>query len=95
MATVQPHLDNLHRNLYVLSSTGISNGEARKVLTAREAQIAGLLCKGMTPAKIARTLSLSLPTVYRHIANIHAKLGVSNRQELLLRLMGSVESGAD
>jgi DNA-binding CsgD family transcriptional regulator len=95
MATLQPHLDNLHRNLYVLSSTGISNGEARKVLTAREAQIAGLLCKGMTPAKIARALSLSLPTVYRHIANIHAKLDVSNRQELLLKLMGSVEFGVD
>ena len=88
MGAVQPHLDNLHRNSMLLSSTGISNGEARKVLTAREAQIAGLLCRGMTPVKIGRALSLSLPTVYRHIANIHAKLNVSNRQELLLRLMG-------
>jgi DNA-binding CsgD family transcriptional regulator len=97
MSIVQPHLDNLHQNLFVLASTGanIKNPEARKALTKRESQIAGLICKGMTPIKISRTLFLSLPTVYRHIANIHAKLDVSNRQELLLRLMGRAESGED
>ena len=41
----------------------------------------------MTPNRIGQTLCVSLPTVYRHIANIHAKLGVSNRQELLLKLL--------
>ena len=42
----------------------------------------------MTPAAIARELSISRPTVYRHIANIHGKLAVSNRGELMLRLAG-------
>jgi DNA-binding CsgD family transcriptional regulator len=40
----------------------------------------------MTPSAIARELSISRPTVYRHLANIHVKLAVSNRQELMLRL---------
>lgn len=88
MTCVQPHLDNLHRNMFVLSPTGIRNKDARRLLTNREAQIASLLCKGMTPARIGGTLSLSLPTVYKHIAHIHAKLDVSNRQELLLKLLG-------
>jgi len=88
MAVIQPHLDNLHRNLFVQSPAGIRNDEARKALTNREAQIAGLLCKGLTPKRISQALALSLTTVNKHIANIHAKLGVSNRQELLLKLMG-------
>ena len=40
----------------------------------------------MTPAAIARELSVSRPTVYRHVANLHGKLSVSNRGELMLRL---------
>lgn len=97
MCIIQPHLDNLHRNLFVLSSpsTQVPKAEVEAVLTRRELQIARLLCKGMTPAQISQTLILSQATVYRHIANIHAKLGVSNRQELLLKLMGSVESGEE
>jgi DNA-binding CsgD family transcriptional regulator len=94
MSIVQPHLDNLHRNLFVVAAEGmhIRNTEVQEALTKRESQIAELLRKGMTPTKISRTLFLSLPTVYRHIANIHTKLDVSNRQELLLKLIGSVES---
>jgi DNA-binding CsgD family transcriptional regulator len=89
MSVVQPHLDNLHQNLFVSESTRMmhENLAVQKALTKREAQIAELLCRGLTPIKIGRTLSLSLPTVYRHIANIHAKLNVSNRQELLLALL--------
>lgn len=87
MRVIQPHVDNLHRNLFVHSPGGVRNGEARKLLTNREAQIAGLLCKGLTPTRIAQSLALSLPTVYKHIAHIHAKLDVSNRQELLLKLL--------
>lgn len=87
LTRVQPHLDNLHRNLFVLSPAGIRNADVRSLLTRREAQIAGLLCKGLTPKRISQTLALSLPTVNRHIANIHTKLDVSNRQELLLKLM--------
>jgi DNA-binding CsgD family transcriptional regulator len=86
---VQPHLDNLHRNLLVqpapARAVDPSVGEA---LSPRERELATLLLRGMTPASIARELSISRQTVYRHLANIHAKLAVSNRQELMLRLSG-------
>ena len=93
MSIVQPHLDNLHQNLFVLASARMPalNADVCKLLTKRESQIARVLCQGMTPARISRALFVSLPTVYRHIANIHAKLDVSNRQELILKLLSSQE----
>ena len=49
-----------------------------KAPAAREREGATLLLHGMTPATIARELSISRPTVYGHIANNHRKLAVSN-----------------
>ena len=91
IATIQPHLDNLHRNLFVPTAKYLSarNPEIQERLTNRELEIATLLCRGMTPARISNHLCLSLSTTYTHIANMHKKLGVSNRQELLLTLMNS------
>jgi len=87
---IQPHLDNLHMNLFVLALKNNNFGKKTEVqnpLTKRESELAELLCIGMTPTWISKQLFLSLPTVYKHIANIHEKLNVSNRQELLLKLM--------
>ena len=87
---VQPHLDNLHKNMFVfpLNTRGtVDLPASQKSLTRRELEIAHLLCEAYTPVKISKQLFVSLPTVYRHIANIHRKLNVSNRQELLLKLM--------
>ena len=80
MSLVQPHLDNLHRNLSVLISaeTEVKNPEFQRLLIKRELEVAELLCKGMTPIKMSHRLFISLPTVYRHIANIHSKLDVSS-----------------
>ncbi len=92
---VQPHLDNLHRNLLVQpSSARAIDASAEESLSAREREVATLVLRGMTPAAIARELVISRPTVYRHIANIHTKLAVANRQELLLRLAGMGAGGA-
>lgn len=86
---VQPHLDNLHRNLLVVPSRARDiDAAAGEALSAREREVAALVLGGMTPAAIARELSISRPTVYRHLANIHRKLEVSNRGELMLRLVG-------
>ena len=86
---IQPNLDNLHRNLFVqeLKDTLIQNQKAYNTLTKRELEIAELLCKGLTPHRISKMLSVSQSTVYRHLANIHEKLNVSNRQELILKLL--------
>lgn len=85
-----PHLNNLHKNFYY-------QGFSRKVikratwetanLTARETEIANLLCQGISPANISRTLYISLSTTYKHIANIYKKMHVSSQQELLVRLL--------
>lgn len=91
MSIIQPHLDNL-QNLFVLALTNSysnKNPEVQMSLTKRESEIAELLCKGITPINISNKLFLSLPTVYKHIANIHTKLKVSNRQELLLKLINN------
>ena len=90
MSIIQPQLDNLHQNLFVVPET--SNAYQNQIdndvpLTRREAEITRLLCDGVTPVNIGQKLSLSLSTVYRHIANIHSKLHVSNRQELIVKMM--------
>jgi DNA-binding CsgD family transcriptional regulator len=90
IGSVVPHLNNLHMNLYTTPKPEIvypMQTDEGAVLTRREAEIAGLLRGGVTPANIGRKLSLSVSTVYRHIANLHAKLRVSNRQELIVKLL--------
>jgi DNA-binding CsgD family transcriptional regulator len=90
MSTIRPHLDNLFQNFYV---TIPSNNEVIKsdthqkyFLTAREIEVAKLLKQGIHPKKIGETLFISPSTVKKHIANIHAKLNVSTRQELIVKL---------
>ena len=88
LRVIRPHLSNLHANLFVASAesktTGIPQDE-QKHLSKRESEIVDLLCKGMNPARIGSRLFISLRTVNKHIENIHKKLGVSSRQELLVK----------
>jgi DNA-binding CsgD family transcriptional regulator len=95
LCILQTHLDNLHKNLFVLASKNRHNKNSvvQDLLTRREMEIADLLCRGLTPIKISGRLCISPPTTYRHIANLHMKLNVSNRQELLLKLMELQASG--
>ncbi len=53
-------------------------------LTRRELEVVGKIVAGCTNKSIAGDLAISRETVKRHIANIYAKLGVSNRLELAL-----------
>ena len=48
-------------------------------LTAREAEVLGLVAEGLTNRQIAEALVLSPNTVIRHVANIFAKLEVTSR----------------
>jgi DNA-binding CsgD family transcriptional regulator len=50
-------------------------------LSAREAEVLGLLTGGVSNAGIAARLVLSVNTVERHVRNVYVKLGVSNRAE--------------
>jgi DNA-binding CsgD family transcriptional regulator len=87
MRYIQSHIDNLHRNLYVVTppcKTGEIN--ANTPLTQREYEIAELIRIGVGTEAISRKLFLSKKTVYRHIANIFLKMNVSSRQELMIKL---------
>jgi DNA-binding NarL/FixJ family response regulator len=54
-------------------------------LTAREVEILRLVVQGQTNQQIARTLSISVSTVKRHVRHISEKLGVSERVQAAVR----------
>lgn len=96
MSLVVPHIESLHRNFYIGADNECSIGRmgSRESLTKRESEISDLLCKGFPPEKIATNLSLSRATVYKHISHIHTKMGVSSRQELLVKLFNKKTKAA-
>ena len=85
MQLLYTHLNNLHKNFFV-EIPSICNEKIAANLTDRELEVAKLLIQGTTPKNIGDKLHISLNTVYKHIANIHHKLDVKNRQELIIRL---------
>jgi len=85
------HLDNFYRNFYAHPPEARGNvstclAEDHR-LTRREDEVAALLSDGVAPENIAKKLYISKNTVYKHISNIHSKLNVSTRQELLVKLL--------
>ncbi|TWH56993.1 Response regulator containing a CheY-like receiver domain and an HTH DNA-binding domain [Desulfitobacterium sp. LBE] len=98
ISIVHPHIQNLLRNSFVAVTRGTShpkNPDSKSLLTKREHEIAELLYKGVSPINISNQLFISLSTTYRHIANIHAKLNVSSRQELIIALFGYFQDGTN
>lgn len=82
---IQPLLENYHIDLLMNAGEIFSPLQSFKqtyFLTKREVEIVGLLMDGLTPALISKRISVSVTTVYRHVANIYQKCHVSNRQEL-------------
>lgn len=87
---VLPQLSNLYQNFYYQETKPMAGQQIlweRTKLTPREIDVAKLLCQGISPANIGKTLYISLPTVYKHISHIYEKMHVSSRQELLVRLL--------
>lgn len=56
-------------------------------LTDREAQVVGLLARGLQTKQIARALGISVKTADRHIQNAYGKIGVSTRAAAALFAM--------
>jgi DNA-binding NarL/FixJ family response regulator len=48
-------------------------------LTEREAQVVGLLARGLQTKQVARALGISPKTADRHVQNAYRKIGVSTR----------------
>jgi DNA-binding CsgD family transcriptional regulator len=58
-------------------------------LTARQAEVLGLVARGLTNTGIAETLGIRLGTVEFHISAIFDKVGVNSRAALIACVMGS------
>jgi DNA-binding NarL/FixJ family response regulator len=72
----------LQRNCEQARTPGLTVLGAAKHLTAREAEIAGLVCSGLTNAEVAEAVTISKRTVDNHLQNIYRKLGVRSRRAL-------------
>ena len=48
-------------------------------LTEREAEIVGMVARGLQTKQVARALGISAKTADRHIQNAYRKIGVSTR----------------
>jgi DNA-binding NarL/FixJ family response regulator len=48
-------------------------------LTEREAEVVGLLARGLQTKQVARQLEISIKTADHHIQNAYRKIGVSTR----------------
>jgi DNA-binding CsgD family transcriptional regulator len=94
MLALRPHIVNLyslHERLERIPADHLFAAElARqsKLLSKREAEIAGLLCRRLPLHEIAALLMISTRTVETHIQHIYYKLHVNSRVELLHRLLG-------
>ena len=62
--------------------TAVSPRLRARGITAREAEVLGLVAEGMTNAQVAERLFLSPRTVDTHVANLLAKAGVPSRTQL-------------
>lgn len=60
-----------------------SKRETLETLTPRELEIMGYIIRGFTNRQIAETLFISVRTVEGHRASLFAKLGITNRVELV------------
>ncbi len=99
ISLVASHLDNMFRKLFTEPPTALGDTISLMAsgipLTERERQLCTMLMRGETPKSIAEKLGISRRTVYKHLSNIHAKLGVSNQTELLARLSESAVRGRE
>ena len=64
-------------------------------LTAREAQVVGLLARGLQTKQVAHALGISVKTADTHVQNAYRKIGVSTRAAATLFAMqhGLITSG--
>lgn len=76
LKTAASNRDRLHQPATVSDSASLVS-----TLSAREAQVLGLIAEGCSNPRIATQLGISRATVARHVANILAKLRASNRAE--------------
>jgi DNA-binding CsgD family transcriptional regulator len=93
MLALRPHLVNIYSLFKRLESVPADHlfaaelARESELLSKREAEVAGLLCKRLHAHEIATLLMISKRTVETHVQHVYEKLGVNNRRELLQKLL--------
>ncbi len=82
LSLLRPHLNELYQEL-------ARRRKAVPELTSRQWQLLRLLAAGHTNADIARELVVSVSTVRKHLENIFARLGVTNRTAAIAKAFPS------
>ncbi|MCP5534971.1 MAG: helix-turn-helix transcriptional regulator [Akkermansiaceae bacterium] len=65
-----------------------ATGDYGGMFTRRELDVIRCICEGMSSQVVSEKLSISKRTVDKHLENVYAKLGVSNRLAAVMRLQG-------
>ena len=60
-------------------------------LTAREAEVAKLVCKGMDNKQIGKKLRIKYNTVRAHLGNICRKVGVEGKAGIILEFIETIQ----
>lgn len=66
-----------------MKSPFVQSKDSNLILTAREIEIADLLCEGFTAKEAAGALSISYKTVEKHHENIRKKFGINKKSKLV------------
>jgi len=61
-------------------------------MTARELQIAKLVCKGLNNAEIAKILNIRHGTVKTHLRNVYRRVRVRSKILMLLQFIGDAKN---
>jgi DNA-binding NarL/FixJ family response regulator len=54
------------------------------LLTVREREVLGMICKGRTDAEMGKELKLSQNTIRNHVASLYRKIGVNRRSAAII-----------
>jgi DNA-binding CsgD family transcriptional regulator len=76
---VAPHLVRIHEMTRLRGALEVTEPGRLELLTTREGEVLELVAAGLTNAGIAERLWISPGTVKKHLDNVYAKLGVTNR----------------
>jgi len=94
LAVIAPHVNNLFRCRQKLEQSSFQpdNQEIKESfpkISKREAEVAMLLCRGLTAGEIASKLFISVRTVQGHVARLYVKLNVRGKREAISCLVAS------
>jgi DNA-binding CsgD family transcriptional regulator len=76
---VAPHLTRIEEMTRLRGALEVTEPGRFELLTTREGEVLELVAAGLTNAAIAERLWISPGTVKKHLDNVYAKLGVTNR----------------